>query len=640
MLVTQWQHDMSKQILRLKSWFEDLIKPPEDDSLKPIYLYMRIFHYIRPYMFRFIISLIITIPIGAMEALIALLLKPFMDGFQHKNMTNFSVEYIPFIIVGLTAVQGILQYLSIYLTGWLGFTIVNDIRKDMLKKMLLMELRYFEKASPGVILQRYFRDPDSLQNNLLANSKVVLTRLFSSLCLFFVLIYTSWKLSIFAIFISLAMLYPSTTIQKFMKNFAREITRNGASLIALYTEAVAGIRVLQVYGLQKHQIKTFDNKQAVIYNRIMKRTKMEAFIIPSMHVISSIGIAGVIYLGGQLVVGGEMTVGALLTFLVALIMLYNPLKNMGKSLINAQLSMFAINRIFQILDQKPKLVDKPDAIPFTGVHQSIIFNDVRFGYTSSMSKVFENLNFTISKGEIVGLVGRSGCGKSTITSLLTRFYDVKSGSITIDGINIQNYQLKSLRKNIAIILQENFLFNGTLRENIMLGNLDATEEELYKSVEDAYLKDFIESLTPEKSLRKGLETQVGEFGVQLSGGQRQRIAIARALLKDSHIVILDEATSALDNHSEIIVQKALDALLADRMGIIIAHRLSTLRNVDRILVLEQGVIVEEGTHSELLAKDGAYTALYHAEINMPLSDEPSEHEDDVLDIEPFALSFS
>lgn len=327
-----------------------------------------------------------------------------------------------------------------------------------------------------------------------------------------------------------------------------------------------------------------------------------------MHVIVSVGIATAIGYGSHLIMTNQITSGNFVSFITALILLYTPVKNIGNNLNAVQFSFFSIEKIFEVLDSTPEIKDCENPVILTRNHNSIKFNDVNFEYVENVP-VLKNINLSINKGETIAFVGNSGGGKTTIVNLIPRFYDVKSGSITIDDIDIRNISLESLRQNIAIVFQDNFLFSGTIRENILLGNECANDEQLNQAVKMAYLDDFI------STLQDGLDTIIGERGVLLSGGQKQRVAIARAFLKNAPILILDEATSALDNKAEAVVQKAIDNLMKDKTVFVIAHRLSTIQNADKIVVINQGEIVEVGTHEDLLHIDnGAYKALYEMQF--------------------------
>ena len=328
------------------------------------------------------------------------------------------------------------------------------------------------------------------------------------------------------------------------------------------------------------------------------------WLSPMMHVIVSVGIAAAIGYGSHLIMTNQITAGNFVSFITALILLYTPVKNIGNNLNAVQFSFFSIERIFEVLDSVPAIRDKENAIQMKREHTSIQFNNVNFEYLKDVP-VLKNINLSIKLGETIALVGNSGGGKTTIVNLLPRFYDIKSGSITIDGIDIRDYTLASLRQNIAVVFQDNFLFSGTIRENILLGNQNATEEQVLKAVKMAYLDEFI------VTLKAGLDTQIGERGILLSGGQKQRVAIARAFLKDAPIIILDEATSALDNKAEAIVQKAIENLMKDKTVFVIAHRLSTVKNADKIAVINEGQLVELGNHEQLMAiENGKYKALY------------------------------
>ena len=387
-----------------------------------------------------------------------------------------------------------------------------------------------------------------------------------------------------------------------------------------YVETYSGIKIIKSFNLIRTMYEKFHREVEDIFKFSMKMTRDTNWLSPAMHLVTSCGVAGVLYYGMYLITTGVITSGTFVAFLAALIMLYTPIKSIGNNYVGLQTALLALERIYVILDAPSYETDDGVGKKYLkSVSKEIRFNHVNFSY-DGQRMILKDVNLSVPIGKKVALVGNSGGGKSTVCSLIPRLYELDSGSITIDGTDITEYTLSSLRDKISMVFQDNFLFDGTLKQNLLYGKADATDEEIDRAIKSAYLDEFIQKLP------NGIDTVIGERGLLLSGGQKQRLAIARAILKNSPIVILDEATSALDNKSEKVVQRALDKLMEGRTTIVIAHRLSTVMDADKILVINDGQVVEEGTHSDLLKKNGAYALLYRSQFSKSHHDEISDNE--------------
>ena len=569
--------------------------------------YSKILPYVKPYWFRALLAVLICIPIGSLDAVIALSLKPYMDLVMVEKTVQ-SPWYIPFGIVAFTTLQGMLNYLATYLNTWVGGKITNDLKFTLYKKMLTFETAYFDKKKSGDIVYRFNNDADSACNGLLQNLKTFTSRIFSSISLVCVLFYNSWQLALIAVLVLGGAFLPLANIRKRIKSVMEQSVTAGSAVITAYNESFAGNKTITSYNLAKLQENKFKYILSNIFSLKIKMVQRTSWLSPMMHVIVSVGIGLAIGYGSHLILVGKITSGNFVSFITALIMLYTPIKNLGNNFNSVQMSFMAIERVFNVLETTPKIIDKEDAKTLDCIENNITIEDICFEYIKN-KPVLKNISLTVNKGESIAFVGNSGGGKSTIVSLIPRFYDIKSGSIKIDGIDVRDYTLESLRQNIAVVFQDNFLFSGSIKDNILLGKQNATDEEIQKAIEMAYLDEFV------ASLKDGWDTQIGERGMLLSGGQKQRVAIARAFLKDAPIIILDEATSALDNKAEAIVQKAIDNLMKDKTVFVIAHRLSTIKNANRIAVINEGELVELGNHNELMAiENGQYKALYEMQF--------------------------
>ncbi|MGN0030438.1 MAG: ABC transporter ATP-binding protein [Candidatus Gastranaerophilaceae bacterium] len=565
--------------------------------------YSRMWPYVKPVWFRALCSMLICIPIGSLDAVIALALKPYMDLVMvEKSVT--SPWYIPLGIVAFTSIQGGLKYLSAYLSTWVGGRITNGLKFDLFKKLLTFETSFYDKRNSGDVVFQFNNMADNACAGLLDNLSVFTQRIFSSISLVCVLFYNSWQLALIACVVLGCAFAPVAKLQKRIKDVMSKTVVADAAIITEYNEVFAGNKTITSYNLQANETNKFKWILQNIFNLRIKMVQKTQWLSPMMHVIVSVGIAAAIGYGSHLIMTNHISAGNFVSFITALILLYTPVKNIGNNLNAVQFSFFAIEQIFDLLDSQPSIKNKNGAKSLNSHPEIIEFKNVNFEYVPNVP-VLKNINLKIQKGETVAFVGNSGGGKSTIVNLIPRFYDVISGNILIDNTDLRDYTLESLRQNIAVVFQDNFLFSGTIRENILLGNPNATDVQISQAVKMAYLEDFI------SFLNDGLDTVIGERGVLLSGGQKQRVAIARAFLKNAPILILDEATSALDNKAEAVVQKAIDNLMQDKTVFVIAHRLSTIQNANKIVVINQGEIVEEGTHEQLLQiENGAYKTLY------------------------------
>ena len=559
--------------------------------------------YFKPYIFRTVLALGLAVPIGALDAVIALSLKPYMDVVMLDKQMQ-SPWYIPILIIVFTTIQGTLNYLATYMNDWVGGRVTNDLKKDLYNKLMHQTSAFFDKQTSGKILKSYNNDADRSCAGLLSNIKMCISRVFSSISLVGVLFYNSWQLAIIAVFVLGCAMIPLLKIKSAIKGVYNKSEGENAKVLTTYNEAFAGNKIVAAYNLYDLKSKQFKHLIDNVFGLRMKITQHVGWLSPMMHIIVSVGIGAVIGLGSFLIVSGKLTAGQFVSFITALIMLYTPIKGLGNNAKSMTTCMCAMERVVSKLDKKPGIKDKKDAVNFPDFNDKITFEDINFSYVKD-KPVLKGVSFEVKKGETLARVGNSGGGKTTIVNLLPRFYNIKNGKISIDGTSINDIKINDLRNNIAIVFQDNFLFEGTIRENIMLGNLKASEEQLNKAIKNSYLEDFI------ASLENGLDTQIGERGVLLSGGQKQRIGIARAFLKDAPILILDEATSALDNQAEHIVQQAIDNLMKDRTVFVIAHRLSTIQNANRIAVINNGYLTEIGTHDELLTiPNGDYKKLH------------------------------
>ena len=573
--------------------------------------YRRMWPFIKPFWPMALLSLLICVPVGSLDAVIALFLKPYTDVVVvGKSME--SPWYIPLLIVGFTTVQGLLNFGGAYLNAWVGGKLTLGLKARLYEKLIRIEPAYFDKTTSGEVLFRFNSDAELACSGLLGNLKSFLTRVFSSVALICVLLYNSWQLSILAIVILVVAVAPLTKVKKLLTSL---VSRNNTCIFQLnttYNETFSGNRTIAAYNLQERQKNRFNRLLDDVFGITVAMTRRTAWITPFMHFVISIGLGLAIAMGSWLIVQGTISAGNFVSFITALLMLYTPLKNISSVAVSVQNSFLAIERVFSLLERPEVIVEKEHPVSLPAVTKGVTFEHVRFEYNKGV-EVLHDINLDVRVGEMLALVGNSGGGKSTLVSLIPRFYDVTGGSIRIDGVDIRDFGLNDLRQHIAVVFQDNFLFNGTIRENILLGNPDATDADIEKALHSACLSEFIASLD------KGVETYIGERGVLLSGGQKQRVAIARAFLKNAPIVILDEATSALDNKSEEIVQRAIDNLMRDKTVFVIAHRLSTVKNADRIAVINEGRLAELGTHEELMAiPDGQYRTLYNMQFKTPV----------------------
>ena len=589
-----------------------------ENSYRYGWLLKRLFPFIKPYLFRIILGLLIAAPIGLLDGFMAFALKPYMDyviGKQDLIFAGITITwqvmafYIPYLVVIFAAVQGLLNYFNNYLTDWTSQKVTIAIKSQLFKKLVYMDSKFFDDNQSGIIISRFVQDPDFASKGVIDKIKDVITCFFGAAGLITVMLYSAWRLAIVGVVVLGIAFLPIILIRSWIKKTSNKNAVIVGDITTNLNESYSGNKIVSSYNLQQRQYSIFDETLNEGFKVNIALTKRAGWMSPMMYTIASVGIAIVLAYGTNLINSGIMTAGGFASFVTSLLLLYKPVKNLGRALQQLQEYFVAFGRIFELFDYEIQITDKENPVKFPEIEHGLKLEHVNFEYKEDVP-VLKDINLEIKKGETLALVGNSGGGKSTVASLIPRFYDVKSGAVKFDNIDVRDIQLEDLRNHIAMVFQDNFLFSCSIKENIMLGNPNATEEELMTAVHSAYLDEMISELPD------GIDTVLTERGVSISGGQRQRVAIARAIIKNAPVIILDEATSALDNESEAAIQKALDNLIKDKTVLVIAHRLSTIKNADRIAVINEGELVEIGTHDELIQKEnGEYKHLYEMQFN-------------------------
>ncbi len=540
---------------------------------------------------------------AAATSLLAFLVQPLVEGLVGKEINQ--LRALPIELLGVFLARGFFDYWQTYLIRYAGQQAVADIRQDLYEHLQNLSLSFFTRASTGALISRITNDVNLVQGTVSGAITGMLKHPLTIIGLAGVAFYRDWMLATVAFFILPAAIIP---IYKFSLKI-RKVTIKGQEMMARLTnviqETTTGIRIVKAFNMEAYEKKRFREENDRYVRQVMKRVRVRALSSPVMEVIGGAVVCFIVFLGSYYVTRGY-SIGKLASFLSALLLIYRPMRSLVETNNILQEGLAASTRIFELLDQKPHVAEREGAKSLPGVEESIEFKNVSFTYEND--QVLGGLNLKVHAGEVVALVGSSGGGKTTLVNLLPRFYDVTEGQILIDGIDIREFSLKSLRDQIGIVTQQTILFNDTVRHNIAYGSLDKSEEEIMAAARAANAHDFI------LNLPDGYDTVIGEQGVKLSGGERQRIAIARAILKNAPILILDEATSSLDSESELEVQKALEKLMAHRTVFVIAHRLSTIRKAGRILVVQGGQIVEEGDHKRLMSLGGEYRRLYRIQF--------------------------
>ena len=573
-----------------------ILKSEDLSMLKKLKKYIKKYYLI--IIFNMILAMVSSIVSVSPLVLVNRLVDRGILGSNEKDILYAAAGMICLAVVG-----AVLIYWNGILSVMISSSIYKNITDDLYVKIQSLDMEYFSRTKIGELMIKVLNDPSNV-NYLIVESFNLLSEVFRAIVCLIIAFYKDWKLTLGVLVIAPILLI---TVKKYsgkLKKSGRARQEATGILNSKLQETLSGIRVIKAFAMEKEEIRDFRKKSLELKKVALKSATSKSSAIS--EALNYIMVAMLLMFGGFRVLrGNHFTTGDFITIVGAISSMYTPVKRAISRYNEISMNIPSIGRIFEILDVVPEIADAPDCVNFEEFKSDITFENADFSYKDSDEKVLKNINLVAKKGETVALVGNSGGGKSTLVNLIPRFFDVTGGKITIDGIDVKNYKIKSLRKKIGIVPQETFLFGGTILENIRYANQNASVEEVIEAAKMANAHEFIEKL------EQGYETEIGERGIKLSGGQKQRISIARAILENPQILILDEATSALDNESEQLVQDALEKLMKGKTTFVIAHRLSTIINSDKIVVIQQGEIRETGTHEELLNKDGIYKSLYN-----------------------------
>ncbi len=555
---------------------------------------------------RLFLAMICMLVMAGARSAIPFLIKPVVDDiFINKDIGM--LKLIPLAVITIYLVLGFAMYCQEYLMSYVGQNIIRRLRNSLYDRIQDLPISFFQREKTGVLMSRVTNDVNIIKNMVSSAVTGSLKDFFTVIGLTFVIFYRDWKMALIALVVLPFAFFPIVVLGKKVRKVTTRMQEVMGDLTSTLHETFAGNKIVKAFGMEGYEKKRFFRKTRKLFKFELKTVRLKALSSPLMEFLGGLGIAMVIWYGGYKVISGTSTAGTFFSFMAAVIMLYAPLKKLSKLNNIIQQGLAGADRVFDILESESDIQEIPNPVRFKSGPHHVVFRNVYFKYDDVM--VLKNINLDVRPGEILAFVGMSGGGKTSLVNLIPRFYDVSKGVILIDDIDIRDASISSLRDQIAIVTQEPILFNDTVRNNIAYGNQNASDKDIENAARAAYAYEFIQKFPD------GFDTNIGELGGRLSGGEKQRICIARALLKDSPILILDEATSSLDAESETLVQKALENLMKGRASFIIAHRFSTVAYADRITVIVDGQIVEEGKHEELIARKGEYFKLYQMQFS-------------------------